>query len=361
MKIIHCADLHLDSKIETLPPDKSKIRREEILHTFERLCEYAKNNQVAVVIIAGDMIDTHKVTAKTRGRIISAIKNAANVDFLYLSGNHDDENFITASDEQSPLPENLKTFSQSWQYFDYGEVVIAGVTLTSVNSKYVYDSLKLNESRLNIVTMHGQIAGYRSAESAEVISLPMLKDRNIDYLALGHIHSYTKNALDGRGIYAYSGCLDGRGFDETGEKGFVLLNVSEGKVQSDFISFSSRTLVEYEADVSAFEDWYSARDEIMGALTSIHPESSLVKVVLKGERSLSNEIDKDELVARLNERFFFGKVYDNTCLKVEQSDYETDKSVRGEFVRLVLASGLNKSVADKIILTGLNALKGEDI
>ena len=361
MKIIHCADLHLDSKMETLPSAKGKIRREEVLHTFERLADYAEKNGVKAVIIAGDMIDTHKVSQRTRGRILSAVKNAGSVDFLYLPGNHDDENFITGGEGAEPLPENLKTFSDEWTYFDYKEAVIAGVALTPVNSRYVYDALKLDEKRLNIVTLHGQAAGYKSAEKAELISLPMLKDKNIDYLALGHIHSYAEGPLGERGVYAYSGCLDGRGFDETGEKGFVLLSAEGGRLSREFVPFASRTLYEAELDVSAYPDWYSARDALFKEVLSSYPETSLVKAVLKGEHPVSMEIDMEELAARLNERFFFGKAYDNTSLKVSEEDYAADKSVRGEFVRLVLAAGLPKAEADKIILTGINALKGEDI
>ena len=52
-----------------------------------------------------------------------------------------------------------------------------------------------------------------------------LKNKNIDYLALGHIHGYKEAPLDGRGKYCYPGCLEGRGFDECGKKGFVLLNI----------------------------------------------------------------------------------------------------------------------------------------
>ena len=51
--------------------------------------------------------------------------------------------------------------------------------------------------------------------------------KNIDYLALGHIHKYKQAELDQRGVYCYSGCLEGRGFDECGEKGFVLLDIDE--------------------------------------------------------------------------------------------------------------------------------------
>ena len=48
-----------------------------------------------------------------------------------------------------------------------------------------------------------------------------LKNKNIDYLALGHVHKYKMEKLDNRGIYCYSGCLEGRGFDECGDKGCV--------------------------------------------------------------------------------------------------------------------------------------------
>ena len=82
MKFIHCADLHLDSKIETIPTEKSKIRRDEIVHTFERLAEFAVEQGVTAVIICGDMFDTSRVTIKTRGRVLQAIKKSAGVDFL---------------------------------------------------------------------------------------------------------------------------------------------------------------------------------------------------------------------------------------------------------------------------------------
>ena len=63
MKIIHCADLHLDSKMTAnLSKEQAKERKMEILRTFSRMVEYAKNNQVSVIIIAGDLFDTRTVT-----------------------------------------------------------------------------------------------------------------------------------------------------------------------------------------------------------------------------------------------------------------------------------------------------------
>ena len=357
MKVIHCADLHLDSKIDSIQSEKAKIRREEIVRTFERLADFSTSNGVSAVIIAGDMFDTSRVTLKTRGRVLSAISKNSNVDFLYLSGNHDDDNFINGEEQ---LPQNLKVFGSEWTKFTYGDVVISGVKLSSKNSDSIYDSLKLDKDKLNIVTLHGQVVGYKSSEVAETISIPRLKEKNIDYLALGHIHGYAEGIIDARGKYAYSGCLDGRGFDETGDKGFNLIEVNEGKLSYEFIKFSSRTLYEVEYSVEGKDSWFVLRDEIIRDLENKFSSSSLIKVILKGGHSLDFDVDREGLALRLNESFFFAKVYDKTELKYNIEDYLDNKSVLGEFVRCVHESDLDELMKQRVIMCGINAIKGED-
>lgn len=356
MKFIHCADLHLNSKIDTLPKEKTKIRREEILRTFEKTCNYALSNDVKAVIIAGDMFDTNKIPTSVRERVLYAISSCKDVDFLYLSGNHDD-GFISNGDN---LPQNLKVFGNEWTSFRYGKTVITGIRFDGVNNKFIYDKLRLNKEDVNIVVLHGQIVGYKSGEDAETISLPLLKDKNIDYLALGHIHFYDEKALDNRGKYAYSGCLDGRGFDELGEKGFVLLDVDNG-VKTQFVKFSSRCFYEYTYDVSLDKSIYETREKIKSYLISNYAKESLIKVILKGSHKADYFIDKDNLASFLGEDFFFVKVYDKTELQIAEEDYKYDKTVKGEFIRAVFASELSKEEKDAIIVKGLNALNGEEL
>ncbi len=358
MKFIHCADLHLDSKIENISTEKSKKRRDEILSTFERLADFATERQVTAIIIAGDMFDTARVTEKTKNRVISAINRNSTVDFLYLSGNHDEDNFISSLEQ---IPSNLKIFGDSWTAFNYGEVTISGIRFTPINLKTVYDSLNLSPKQVNIAVMHGQIAGYKSQMDAEIISLPKLRDKNIDYLALGHIHGYATGEIDLRGKYAYSGCLDGRGFDETGEKGFVLIDVENGKLSTEFTPFSSRDIFTVEMSVEDKQSWYTAQGDFIEELKSKYSKTNLIKVVLKGGRKADFEIDLQNFTNKLNEYFFFAKVYDKTELKIDENDFAFDKSVRGEFVRAVLASNLTDEEKKQIILVGLNALKGEDL
>ena len=355
MKFIHCADIHLDSKINELSVEKRKRRREEILSTFEKLCVYAKTQNVTAVIIAGDMFDNEKITSKTLARVFGAIKNSSPVDFLYLPGNHESNGFLSYEEN---FPENLKYFKDEWTCYQYGDVSVNGIVISELNSKVVYDTLKLEESITNIVTMHGAVAGYKTTDEAEMISIPLLKDKNIDYLALGHYHSYSSGDIDLRGKYAYSGCLDGRGFDELGDKGFVLVEVENGKLSFEFNPFSSRTLHEARFTVDD-EDFFSLREKVVQTLSSELSSDSLVKVVLTGERSPDIDIDAEALNYKLNDIFFYAKVDDKTSLKVSIEDYKDDKSVRGEFVRLVLSSNLAKEQKDAILLKGLSALKGE--
>ena len=96
MKFIHCADLHLDSKMSAnLDKDKAKERKAEILHTFERMVDYAEKNNVVAILIAGDMFDTKHITATTRNAVLYQITSHPDICFYYLNGNHDNDNFLS--------------------------------------------------------------------------------------------------------------------------------------------------------------------------------------------------------------------------------------------------------------------------
>lgn len=356
MKFIHCSDIHLDSKINELPKEKRSRRKDELISTFERLCSFATSNFVSAVIIAGDMFDKEKITSKTLARVLNAIRKAETVDFLYLPGNHELNGFLQNKDV---FPRNLKCFSEEWTNFQYGNVCIDGIILNDYNQGVVYDNLKLDKDKVNIVTMHGQVAGYKAKEDAEVISIPSLKDKYIDYLALGHYHSYSVGDIDYRGKYVYSGCLDGRGFDELGEKGFVLIDVDESKLTHQFIKFSSRELFEVKVSVEGLKDFIQVRENVLTLLENKISPDSIVKVVLTGEHKLDLDVDVEGLTYALNNVYFYAKVYDKTSILVNSSDYENDKSVRGEFVRLVLSSQLDGQIKMQVLRKGLSALKGE--
>lgn len=357
MKFIHCADIHLDSKMETnLSSQKAKERKAEILNTFERMVNYAKENDVKGIIIAGDIFDTSRITNVTKNRVTNVIRKNPNIDFLYLSGNHDESNFISLIED---VPTNLKIFGETWTSFEYDNLKITGAVLDEKNSPTLYDTLSLDPMNLNIVVLHGQISKYNSKDKAEIINLTKLKNKNIDYLALGHIHYFIQDNLDKRGTYCYSGCLEGRGFDECGEKGFVLLDINEKSIKTEFIPFAKRQLIEVEFDLTGYEDWFSIEEKIINQVKDI-PQNNLLKVTLKGKYSIKLEKHITMLEQKL-ERFFFAKIKDESVLEVTMKDVEKDISLRGEFIRKVLSSKLSEEEKEQTILVGLKSLSGEDL
>ena len=217
MKLIHCADLHLDSKMESnLDREAAGMRRDELLDTFERMVAYAAEQNVRVILIAGDLFDKPNVRKTAKTRVIEQIKGHPQIDFCYIRGNHDQLDFVEELSEQENIT-NLKLFgTDEWTSYDYGDVVITGMELVKENSQTLGMNLVLDQNRVNIVALHGQESDYQGNDRTEVVNLSMLRGKYIDYLALGHIHSYKKERLDDRGVYCYSGCLEGRGFDECG-------------------------------------------------------------------------------------------------------------------------------------------------
>ena len=85
MKLIHCADIHLDSPMEaSLPLEKATERRQEVLYSFLKLIDFAAENQVDAVLIAGDLFDSDYPSSETLAAVLSAMEEKKNVDFLYL-------------------------------------------------------------------------------------------------------------------------------------------------------------------------------------------------------------------------------------------------------------------------------------
>ena len=218
----------------------------------------------------------------------------------------------------------------------------------------------LNKNDFNIVTMHGQESNYENQkDKTEIINLRELKNKNIDYLALGHIHKFKTEKLDNRGIYCYSGCLEGRGFDECGDKGFVLLDIENNKLKTEFIKNSIRNLEEIEVDISNTMTTTEVEQEIEKKLENISREN-LIKIVLIGKVNVNSEKDINYLLKKYNDEFYFAKIYDRTSLKINYLDYENDISLKGEFIRMVLKEDIPEEEKKDIIMTGIRALSGEE-
>lgn len=386
MKILHCADLHLDSNMTTnLTKEKAKERKNELLLTFQKMIRFAEEQDVAAIIIAGDLFDKKKVTKTAMNAVQQAVEDHPQIDFYYLQGNHDADGFLSSLEN---VPDNLKLFSDTWTSYVVnkdkqtdsgaagntqaslgenvgGSIVITGVEFTADNQGQIYDSLVLNADSYNIVVLHGQEVEYVGKDKTEVVHIRQLKNKGIDYLALGHIHSYKEETLDSRGVYCYSGCLEGRGFDECGEHGFVLLDIDEDTRQCTrkFIPMAQRQIYAVDIDVTGSNSTIDMERRIEAELKAhTYPDTSLMKFVLVGEVDVECEKNIDYLVKQFEHRFYFLKIYDETKLHVDYKDFEKDISLKGEFVRTVMKEEeLSEEEKAEIIRYGIQILAGEEV
>lgn len=352
MKLIHCADIHLDSPMESnLPPEKARERKSELRNTFARLVRYAAESDVAAILISGDLFDSDNVTRSTEKYVLELIAAHPALRFFYLAGNHDRS---SAFKHAAELPENLFLFDGGWKSYPLGEVVITG------SERPDEDALSLEKDRINIVMLHGQDSRTRSKERGDALHLSRLKGKHVDYVALGHFHEYRTAKLDRRCTLCYSGCLEGRGFDECGACGYVLIEIENGTLTHRPVPFATRRMHRVDCDITGAASQLELEERILHAVEGI-PAKDLVKVVLTGASAPDATKDAVHLKNLLSERFYFAKLSDESRLLLRAEDYEKDISLKGEFVRRVMASDLSEAEKERVIACGFRALMGEEI
>lgn len=355
MKILHCADIHLDSPMEThMTREQAAKRNTEILKSFQRMTEYAAREKIKLVLIAGDFFDGERVTRRTVDGILDAVTSTPQIDYLYVSGNHD--NWTNAFIDYE-VPVNFKCFTDKWDTFTYGDVSVSSIEMTKANAEMLYEQLPRQNNVINIVMLHGQTS---TVSGVDNVNLTLLKNKNIQYLALGHIHKYSWGQLDRDGIYCYPGCLEGRGFDECGKKGFVVLDTDARKIEPAFIPFSLREIHNIEIDITGCLN----NTEIYNAMkkeTRDIQKDDMVEFILTGTQDISTDISIKYLYRLADSDFFFVKIKDNTKVAIDPKEYENDISLKGEFIRLVMSSDWSEERKIQIIRTGIEALIGEEI
>ena len=354
IKIIHTADLHLDSRLsKNLDSSVSSIRKNELLDSFIRLVEYASDNNAEYVLISGDTFDTNRISKKTKDSLFNLFKKYSNINFFFLAGNHDNDVDSLFFNEASVL-DNVYVFGKEFKTFDFGSFTISGVELNNNSSLFMKDTLSLPSHKKNILMLHGMING----SGDEAIKLSNYVGKNIDYLALGHIHSFGEFKIDSRGVAVYSGCLEGRGFDEIGKKGFVEITIGE-ELKYQFVPFSKRVLHLVEFDISGYNSYLNIENDLFKLLDNI-PEADMVKVVLCGNYNVDLIKHNELLNSKLSRKFLFGKVYDESRILVNIDDFKNEKSLKGEFIRLVYDSNLSDDLKNSIIECGIDVLTGGD-
>ena len=160
-------------------------------------------------------------------------------------------------------------------------------------------------------------------------------------------------------MWAFSGCLEGRGFDECGEKGFILVDVTD-KLSFSFVPFAKRTIHDINVDITSASDLYEAQRIVHSKVDSVSRED-ILNITLKGDVPVDTEIDEKDIENSLSD-FYFVRVKNKTSVKINASDYTDDRSLIGEFIRAVSDNGeYNDEEKKDIITLGLRLLSGKEV
>lgn len=252
-RFIHAADIHLDSPLIGLAGQEGSAAdriRTATREAFENLVGLALHEDVAFVIIAGDLYDgdwrdyqTGLFFVRQMGRLA-----AASVPVFLLYGNHDAESQIT---RRLVLPENVNLFSSrkpgTFQLKELG-VALHG---QSYRQRDIADNLVPTypepiAGMFNIGVLHTGLGGMGGHANYAPCALDDLVNKGYDYWALGHVHQAA--VLHERPHVIFPGNLQGRHIRETGPKGAYLLSVEDGElveaipVASDVVRWARLTV-----------------------------------------------------------------------------------------------------------------------
>ena len=370
IKILHCADLHLDSPIVVSDIRQSEMRRNELRAAFTSLIMSAKMNEVDFLLIAGDLFDGEYVSKDTIALLCHEFASIPECRIIISPGNHDP--FSPSSYyRRGEFPSNVYIFdSPEVTSFDFPEIntTVYGYAFTSDKLEICpLEGFKVaDDTRINILTAHGDYNVTKSDYCPIPADVP--EACGFDYIALGHRHSYTEPFRVGRGYAAYSGCLEGRGFDECGLKGAIMA-AAEKKGEFTFASkFTKYCKKQYHieaVDVSGSQSNVAVAEKIADFIDKNHyGEDTALRLLLQGQTEEGFVISKEFLRERFP-RLFMLDIVDKTVPCFDLSKLAADLTLRGEFYRsfapmLESEDADERETAAAALKCGLAVLAGND-
>lgn len=376
VKIIHCSDFHFDTPFKEYEKDMAEKRKEDLRETFTNIIRLAKDEGVQLILIAGDIFDNSTVTYETISTMKRLFEQAQPIHIFISAGNHDPLNSNSYYKTVS-WPDNVHIFSTDMEKVEIEELGLR-VYGRSFGSSYEREGFLRNftvedPAKLNIMVLHGDVIQGNGGSAYNPITESDIYNSGLDYLALGHIHQFSGIQRKGNTYWSYSGCAEGRGFDELGPKGIVIGEIGKGYAKLEFQEICKRRIQVLEVDISEAENY----DDIILAINKklgLHDEGQdkaeildnikrdIYKIILQGEIDEEFIINKSVLEEKLQENFYYAKIVDLSEVKIDYNALAEEFNLKGVFVKKMLeriSLAKSKEEEDKLRLAlriGLEAL-----
>ena len=303
-KILHTADVHLDSPLKSLAlldPDLKDRIQTATRSAFTRIVDTALAESVDALLIAGDLFDGAARSAKTAVFLTSQLDRlrSSEVRVFYIKGNHDAKNSLTGDLD---LPENVHVFDNHGGKVQLtNDIWIHGVSFAD---RHVSESLlpKFStpvEGSINIAMLHTSLAGAEGHDLYAPCTVKDLVASGFDYWALGHVHR--RQVHNKEPWVVMPGIPQGRDIGEFGPKFATMLTIDE-TIQITEVLTSSVEFLHIPIDITEVESDDALRDMLRQSMReasdTLISESGVVRLSLTGSNPLRWQILRDQEVWR---------------------------------------------------------------
>jgi len=235
VKILHAADLHIDSPLggltayEGAPVDEI---RGATRRATENLIQAALDHEVSLVVLAGDIFDgdwpdygTGLFWNEQLGRL-----HDAGIPVVSVAGNHDAQSQISRNLQLPPNVTQLSTSKPQTVTFAELEVEVIGqgYVTRDVSTDLTEAYPDGDPNLFSIGLLHTGLNGRPGHANYAPTSVQALRSKGYQYWALGHVH--TREVVHEDPWIVFPGNTQGRHARETGAKGATLLTVEGGAV-----------------------------------------------------------------------------------------------------------------------------------
>jgi DNA repair protein SbcD/Mre11 len=312
LRLLHLADVHLDTPFAGRSPALRARLRQASREAFGRAVEAALAERVHAVLVAGDLFDVSRLSFESEGFLLEQLRrlDEAGVAVIYATGNHD------------PGREGARTAGLDWPagltlapdatprrvpVRDAEERVLGYVTAVGHAGPSETRDLAAGFPRPagalpEVALLHAQVVGSHRADAHRAYApttIETLRRAGYDYWALGHVH--TRQEVCDRPVAYYPGNLQGRTHAESGPRGGLLVELGEGPPRVSFRPFAP---VRWETlHVSGLEEALTL-DAVVGtvrrhwqAARAADPDPGaewMVRVVFSGGTPLWRELAAEE-------------------------------------------------------------------
>ncbi len=373
IKILHCADLHLDSPFSYENIEKAEVRRNELRGTFTSLMLYIKSNKIDLVLIAGDLFDVRFITKDTVALVVSEFAKAEHCRFVIAPGNHDpfEENSVYS---RTTFPDNVYIFKKptvdKFSFDDIG-VDVYGYAFEGPSMASPISGLRAprSQNRLQLLCAHADILNPLSPQA--YLPAAEIERMGFDYIALGHIHN-TEGLVRAPhgGYYGYCGCLEGRDYGECGYKGAYVaeLEKTDGVLTANVRAqrFSRRRYETRTLDITGAID----STEVVGSIQKLIAEQHFgddtsLRITLEGNVSPELNLSVGSIKEQIKGLFSL-ELVDRSAPLYDYERLLADPTIKGAFFAELLpllqsADEEERAKAALALRYGLAAIRGADL